>query len=70
MFSPESTDFDLEILNNSYDRSTFKCGSVELERYLQQFAKQDFQRNLAIPYIAFDKTEQKLSVIIRFLRKV
>jgi ribosomal protein S18 acetylase RimI-like enzyme len=60
VFSPESTDFSLEPFNNSYDRSTFKCGSIELERYLQKFAKQDFQRNLAISYIAFDKTEQRI----------
>lgn len=42
------TPFDSKL----HDRSSFSCGSVELDRYLRDFASQDVRRDVARVFVA------------------
>jgi GNAT superfamily N-acetyltransferase len=37
-----------------HDRSAFSCGSIELDRYIREFASQDVRRNVARVFVATD----------------
>lgn len=60
MLSPESTDFCIELLAPRHDKAAFSCGNEQLDRYLRSTATQDRKRNIAIPYIIYDKDRQKI----------
>jgi GNAT superfamily N-acetyltransferase len=60
VLKPESVDFCVELLDKHHDRSAFGCGSEQLDRYLHSTATQDRKRNIAIPYVVFDKERQKI----------
>jgi predicted GNAT family N-acyltransferase len=60
MLKPESVDFCIEPLEKHHDRSAFSCGNEQLDKYLQSTATQDKKRNIAIPYVIFDKDRQKI----------
>ncbi len=60
MLNPESVDFCIEPLDVHHDRASFCCGQVSLDRYLQTTATQDKKRNIAIPYVIYDRERQKI----------
>ncbi len=60
MLNPESVDFCIEPLDKHHDRAAFSCGNEQLDRYLHSTATQDRKRNIAIPYVVFDKERQKI----------
>jgi GNAT superfamily N-acetyltransferase len=60
VLKPESVDFCVELLDKHHDRSAFGCGNEQLDRYLHSTATQDRKRNIAIPYVVFDKERQKI----------
>jgi predicted GNAT family N-acyltransferase len=60
VLNPESTDYEIELLAPHHDRAAFSCGNDRLDRYLQVTATQDKKRNIAIPYVIFDKDRQKI----------
>ena len=60
MLNPESTDFCIELLAPHHDRAAFSCGKEQLDRYLHSTATQDKKRNIAIPYVIYDKDSQKI----------
>lgn len=60
MLNPESVDFCLEQLEKHHDRASFSCGNEQLDRYLHSVASQDKKRNIAIPYVIFDRERQKI----------
>jgi GNAT superfamily N-acetyltransferase len=43
--------YRIEALGKKHDRTTFACGSAVLDRYLQQQARQDAERNVAAPFV-------------------
>jgi predicted GNAT family N-acyltransferase len=57
---PESTDYEIELLCAHHDRAAFRCGNERLDRYLQSSATQDRKRNIAIPYVIYDRSRQKI----------
>jgi predicted GNAT family N-acyltransferase len=65
---PESVDFEIESLAPHHERearhqggrAAFRCGNEGLDRYLHATATQDKKRNIAIPYVIFDKERQKI----------
>jgi predicted GNAT family N-acyltransferase len=58
--NPESTDFSIELLAPHHDRASFSCGNEQLDRYLHSVANQDKKKNIAIPYVIFDKDRQSI----------
>jgi GNAT superfamily N-acetyltransferase len=60
VLNPESVDFCLEALEKHHNREAFSCGNEQLDRYLHDLAIQDKKRNIAIPYIIFDRDRQKI----------
>lgn len=60
MSNPESTDFGIELLAPHHDRVTFSCGNEQLDRYLHLVATQDKKKNIAIPYVIFDRDRQTI----------
>lgn len=60
MLKPESVDFCIELLDKHHDRAAFSCGNEQLDRYLHSTATQDKKRNIAIPYVVFDRDRQKI----------
>lgn len=60
MLNPESTDFCIELLASHHHKAAFSCGNEQLDRYLQATATQDRKRNIAIPYVIYDKNRQKI----------
>lgn len=60
MLNPNSVDFSFEPLAPHHDKSTFSCGNEQLDRYLRSTATQDKKRNIAIPYVIYDKERQKI----------
>lgn len=49
--SAPATPFRIEPLGKSHDRDRFSCGSVALDRYLQQQARQDAEKSVAAPFV-------------------
>jgi predicted GNAT family N-acyltransferase len=45
------TRYRIERLGKSHDRKTFDCGTAALDRYLQQQARQDADKNVAAPFV-------------------
>jgi GNAT superfamily N-acetyltransferase len=60
VLNPESIDFCIEPLAQHHDRAAFSCGNEQLDRYLHLAATQDKKRNIAIPYVIFDRDRQKI----------
>jgi len=60
VLNPKSVDFCIEPLEKHHDRATFSCGNEQLDRYFHFAATQDQQRNIAIPYVIFDRERQKI----------
>ena len=60
MLNPESTDFSLELLAPHHNRAAFSCGNEQLDRYLHSVATQDKKKNIAIPYVIFDRDCQNI----------
>jgi GNAT superfamily N-acetyltransferase len=60
VLNPNSVDFSVEPLAPHHDKSTFSCGNEQLDRYLRSTATQDKKRNIAIPYVIYDKDHQKI----------
>ena len=60
MLNPKSVDFCIEPLENHHDRATFSCGNEQLDKYFHFAATQDQKRNIAIPYVIFDRERQKI----------
>jgi ribosomal protein S18 acetylase RimI-like enzyme len=60
VLNPESVDFCIELLETHHDRAGFSCGNEQLDRYLHTVATQDKKRNIAIPYVIFDRERQKI----------
>lgn len=52
--SPGATRYVIEPLNRRHDRTTFLCGSSELDRYLREQATQDAKKRVAAPYVAVE----------------
>jgi GNAT superfamily N-acetyltransferase len=44
------TPYRIEALGATHDRTAFECGSVALDRYLQQQARQDAKKSVAAPF--------------------
>lgn len=42
----------LEVLDATHDRTTFDCGSVQLDRYLREQVTQDVRRRVATCFVA------------------
>jgi predicted GNAT family N-acyltransferase len=60
VLKPESVNFSIEPLDKHHDRAAFSCGNEQLDRYLHSTATQDKKRNIAIPYVVFDRDRQKI----------
>jgi predicted GNAT family N-acyltransferase len=60
LLNPESTDFSIELLASHHDRAAFSCGNEQLDRYLHSVATQDKKKNIAIPYVIFDRDRQTM----------
>jgi predicted GNAT family N-acyltransferase len=60
VLKPESVNFSIEPLDKHHDRAAFGCGNEQLDRYLHSTATQDKKRNIAIPYVIFDRDRQKI----------
>ncbi|PSB32708.1 GNAT family N-acetyltransferase [Chlorogloea sp. CCALA 695] len=60
MLNPKSVNFCIEPLEKHHDRATFSCGNEQLDRYFHFAATQDQKRNIAIPYVIFDRERQKI----------
>ncbi len=60
MLNPESVDFCIEPLDAHHDRESFCCGQASLDRYLQTTATQDKKRNIAIPYVIYNRERQTI----------
>jgi predicted GNAT family N-acyltransferase len=60
VLNPESINFEIELLASHHDKTAFSCGNEQLDRYLYFTATQDNKRNIAIPYVIFDKDCQKI----------
>jgi predicted GNAT family N-acyltransferase len=58
--NPESTDFSIELLASHHNRAAFSCGNEQLDRYLHSVANQDKKKNIAIPYVIFDRDRQRI----------
>jgi GNAT superfamily N-acetyltransferase len=56
----ESTDFSIELLASHHNKVAFSCGNEQLDRYLCSTATQDKKRNIAIPYVIYDKDRQTI----------
>ncbi len=50
----------VEPLARKHDRSRFDCGSVELNRYLQEFASQHARKNISKTYVAIRKGNERV----------
>lgn len=48
--SAPATPYRIAPLGKTHDRDSFSCGSVALDRYLQQQARQDAERSVAAPF--------------------
>jgi GNAT superfamily N-acetyltransferase len=46
-----ATPYRIDALDRTHDRRGFACGSAPLDRYLQQQARQDADRNVAAPFV-------------------
>lgn len=46
-----STPYLVEALDKKHERTAFDCGSVALNRYLQQQARQDAEKGVAAPFV-------------------
>jgi GNAT superfamily N-acetyltransferase len=46
-----ATPYRVEALGKTHDRTAFTCGSAALDRYLQQQARQDAEKNVAAPFV-------------------
>ncbi len=46
-----ATPYRIEALGKAHDRTAFHCGSVALDRYLHQQARQDAEKNTAAPFV-------------------
>jgi predicted GNAT family N-acyltransferase len=44
-------EFKIELLHARHDRAAFSCGVPDLDRYFQQQARQDLDRNLAAVFV-------------------
>lgn len=42
--------FEISVLANRHDRSTFDCGDISLNNWLRQFASQNARRGIAVTY--------------------
>jgi GNAT superfamily N-acetyltransferase len=60
VLNPESTDFCIELLAAHHDKAAFSCGNEQLDRYLHSIATQDKKKNIAIPYVIYDRNRQKI----------
>jgi GNAT superfamily N-acetyltransferase len=60
VLNPNSVNFSVEPLAPNHDRASFNCGNEQLDRYLHSTATQDKKRNIAIPYVIYDKDRQKI----------
>jgi predicted GNAT family N-acyltransferase len=60
VLNPEFTDFCIEPLAPHHNKAVFSCGNEQLDRYLHATATQDKKRNIAIPYVIFDKDRQQI----------
>jgi predicted GNAT family N-acyltransferase len=58
--NPQSTDFCIELLAPHHNRVAFSCGNEQLDRYLHSVANQDKKKNIAIPYVIFDRDRQTI----------
>ena len=45
------TQYRIEALATTHDRTAFDCGSAALDRYLQQQARQDAKKSVAAPFV-------------------
>ena len=46
-----TTQYRIEALGKTHDRTAFNCGSAALDRYLQQQARQDADKSVAAPFV-------------------
>ena len=46
-----TTPYRVAALDKTHDRSAFDCGHAALDRYLQQQARQDAEKNAAAPFV-------------------
>lgn len=60
VLNPESVDFEIEPLAPHHDKVAFSCGHEQLDHYLQSTATQDKKRNIAIPYVIYDRERQRI----------
>jgi GNAT superfamily N-acetyltransferase len=60
VLNPESTNFCIELLASHHDKEAFSCDNEQLDRYLHVSATQDKKRNIAIPYVVYDRDRQKI----------
>ncbi len=56
MTRPTRFEYRVEPLSAAHDRSAFRCGVVELDRYLQEQAGQDARRKVAAPFVLVDQS--------------
>jgi len=49
--NPSASEYVIEPLDESHDRTTFNCGAEALDRYLRQQSGQDARRNVAAVFI-------------------
>jgi ribosomal protein S18 acetylase RimI-like enzyme len=60
VLNPESVDFCIEPLESYHYRTDFICENEQLDRYFHTAVTQDKKRNIAIPYVIFDRERQKV----------
>jgi predicted GNAT family N-acyltransferase len=60
VLNPEATDYEIELLAPHHDKAAFSCGNDRLDRYFHATATQDKKRNIAIPYVIYDRDRQKI----------
>lgn len=56
----QSTPYRIEILGKAHDRTGFSCGAEALDRYLQQQARQDAEKNVAAPFVLVEPPSKKV----------
>jgi GNAT superfamily N-acetyltransferase len=57
--NPSNTKFSIEPLAKHHDTNSFQCENQQLDRYLKRTASQDRKRNIAVPYIAIDRQNDR-----------
>lgn len=54
------TRITVEPLGRQHDRSAFHCGEEPLDRYLRQQARQDADKRVAAPFVAFSPPDTRV----------